>query len=81
MEIVHPNTAEVETIVLMMNKQVAAYLIYYLVGKGLNEGFIRELVAASCDVVLVEEISRCQLDLKMMMLTIPADKEEIYSLG
>lgn len=73
--IVHPNTAEAETMVLMMNRQVAAYLFYYLTSKGVDGTFVRELLSASCDATLVEEIGRCQWDNESMTLTTPADQE------
>ena len=42
--IVIPNTPEAETMVAMVNKQLPAYLAFYLEDQGLDKGFIRKIL-------------------------------------
>ena len=42
--IVIPNTPEAETMVEMMNKQLHAYLMFYIEDQGLDKGFVRKLL-------------------------------------
>ena len=43
-DIVIPNTPEAETMVAMMNKQLPAYLTFYLNNIGMDKYFIRKLL-------------------------------------
>ena len=57
-----PACAEVERLVQMMNKQVAAFLYYFLLDASLPEVFIKALLKETCDPTLVKEISDCDWD-------------------
>ena len=48
-DIVIANAPEAETMVAMMNKNLAAYLTHYLKDAGLNEDFIKRLVDRAID--------------------------------
>ena len=43
-DILIPNTPEAETMVAMMNKQLPAYLTFYLDDLGMDKDFIRKLL-------------------------------------
>ena len=43
-DIVIPNRPEAETMVEMMNKQLPAYITFYLDALGMDEDFIRKLL-------------------------------------
>jgi hypothetical protein len=71
-----PACSEAETMVSMMNKQVAAYHYYYLKDAALPERFVKNLLRATCDATLVAEIKECNWDSKTMTLTTPQEKQE-----
>ena len=57
-EAVVPKAKVEERVVTAMNGQMAAYLKYYLMDCGLDEGFVTRLVVASCCPTLVAEINQ-----------------------
>jgi hypothetical protein len=71
-----PACSEAETMVSMMNKQVAAYLYYYLKDAAFPERFITNLLCATCDATLVVEIEECDWDPDTLTLTTPQEKLE-----
>ena len=60
----------------MMNKQVAAFLYYFLKDAALPVKFIMDLLQATCDTTLVAEIKDCDWDLDTQTLTTPQEKKE-----
>ena len=42
-EVVVPNIPEAKQMVLMMNKQIAAFMVHYLKDQGMNEDFLLDL--------------------------------------
>jgi len=65
-----PACEEAERIVHMMNKQVTAFLFYYLTTiAALPKTFVMELLKATCDAMLVTEIDDCQWDPESLTLT------------
>jgi hypothetical protein len=66
-----------ERIVHMMNKQVAAFLFYYLTTiAALPKKFVMELLQATCNTTLVSEINDCQWDLETLSITTPHEKKD-----
>ena len=61
-EAVVPKAKVAETVVTAMNRQMAAYLKYYLLDCGLDEDFVTRLVVASCCPTLVAEINQYEWD-------------------
>jgi hypothetical protein len=56
-----PACEEAKQIVHVMNKQVAAFLFYYLTTiAALPKKFVKELLKATCDATLVAEIKDCE---------------------
>ena len=73
-DIVIPNIPEAETMVAMMNKQLPAYLTFYLDDLGMDKDFISKLLTRSCCPSLMHEIYSCQWDKETKMLTTPGEK-------
>ena len=71
-----PACAEVERLVQMMNKQVAAFLYYFLLDASLPEVFIKALLKETCNPTLVKEISDCDWDSDTQTLTTPEEKQQ-----
>jgi hypothetical protein len=72
-----PACVEAERIVHKMNKQVAAFLFYYLLTiAALPKKFVMELLKAACDATLVSEIDDCQWDPEMLSITTPHEQKE-----
>ena len=70
-DIVTPNTPEAKTMVAMMNKQLPAYLKFYLDNLGTDKDFIKKLLTRSCCPALMNEIYSCQWDKETKVLTTP----------
>jgi hypothetical protein len=68
--------AEAERLVQMMNKQVAAFLFYFMVDASLPEKIVLDLIKATCDATLVPEISECEWDSKTQTITTPHEKKD-----
>jgi len=71
-----PACEEAERLVQMMNKQVAAFLFYFLRDADLPEKFLMDLLTETCDLTLVGEISKCDWDKDTQTLTTPQEKKE-----
>ena len=70
-----PNINESETMCLMMNKNIVAYLTHYLQDAGMDKTFVKELLKESCDPSLFHSVPQCTWDKKTRVLTTPEDKE------
>jgi hypothetical protein len=72
-----PACEEAERIVHMMNKQVAAFLFYYLTTiAALPKKFVMELLKARWDATLVAEIDDCKWNPEMLTITTPHKQKE-----
>jgi hypothetical protein len=72
-----PACKEAERIVNMMNKQVAAFLFYYLTMiAALPKKFVKELLKAMCDVRLVVSIDDRKWDSDTLTITTPHKEKE-----
>ncbi len=61
----------------MMNKQVAAFLFYYLTTiTALPQKFVLDLLKATCDATLVAEITDCKWDTSTQTIITPNKKQE-----
>ena len=71
-----PNCPEAETMVGMMNKNIAAYLYHYLqtVAK-MDKDSVMALLEASVDPSLLHTMGECTWDEKDLVLTTPEDKQ------
>jgi len=63
-----------------MNKQVAAFLYYFLLDASLPEVFIKVLLKETCNPTLVKEISDCDWDSDTQTLTTPRRKSKTTHL-
>ena len=62
-EVIVPNTAEAESMVLMMNRHFPAFCSHYLVTKaGMGKDFVRSLLREACCPTLFASINQCQWD-------------------
>ncbi len=75
-EVIVPNTAEAETMVLMMNRQLPAYLFHILQENEMDVPFIKALLKESCCPVLVGGINRCQWNEKERVISTPEQLED-----
>ena len=72
-DVVIGKTKEAEEMMEMMNKNVAAYLSYYLAKTSLPEAIIKRLLEVSVDPTLLLEVKNCEWDPKTKTLTTPSD--------
>jgi hypothetical protein len=71
-----PNAEEAERMMLMMHKNSAAYLYFYLKhNTELEEALIASLIRATMDPILVNSIGQCKWDAETSVLTTPEDAE------
>ncbi len=73
--IVFPNSPEAERMVIMMNKNLPAYVRHILKDQGLPDSYLLELVKRSCCPVMVAEINQCHWDPDSGTLTTKQDAE------
>eukprot|EP00956_Cyclotella_meneghiniana_P029164 scaffold69908_cov39-Cyclotella_meneghiniana.AAC.1 len=75
-DVVVGNCAEAERMMLMINKNPAAFFFYYLrdVGK-CDPEFLMRLLDKSMEPTLMKEIDKCKWDVKELTLTTPQDEE------
>jgi hypothetical protein len=73
--IVFPNSPEVERMVIMMNKNLPAYVGHILKDQGLPDSYLLELVKRLCCPVMVAEINQCHWDPDSGTLTTKQDAE------
>jgi hypothetical protein len=71
-----PACEEAERLVQMMNKQVAAFLFYFLKDASVPEKFLLDLLNWTCDPTLVKEIPDCVWDSATQTLTTFQEKKE-----
>ena len=75
-DVVVPNCAEAERLVLMINKNAAAFFINYLRDfGGMPEEFVKRLVRATMDPTKVNTVGECEWQKEEMVLTTKTDKE------
>ncbi len=60
----------------MMNKQVAAFLYYFLCNASFPKKFLMELLRETCNATLVAEIHDCNWNTKTQTITTQREKEE-----
>jgi hypothetical protein len=71
-----PNCEEAERMMLMMQKNSAACITFYLQhNTELGESLIANVVRASMDPILVDSIGKCKWDEKLWVLETPEDAE------
>ena len=75
-ELVVPNTPEAEAMVLMMNRNVAAFCFHYLLHTGLDETFVKNLLRASCCPTLYGQINNCTWDATTLSIVTPQQVAE-----
>ena len=75
-EVVHPNCEEAEKILLNMEKNVVAYLQYYLVEEGMDSDFVDTLLREACDPSLFHTAGDCEWDTETKTLITPEDREK-----
>jgi hypothetical protein len=76
LDVIVPNAEEAERLMLMIQKNSAAFFTFYLQSfSELGESLIADVVRASMDPILVNMVSECKWDEKLMILTTPEDAE------
>ena len=80
-EVVIPNTREAEAMIGDMNRQLPAFIKYYLLGKGFKEDFVTRLVVAACCPVLVGNMNSVTWDAKEINLITQEDGKDRESLA
>ncbi len=73
--IVIPNSPEAERMVIMMNKNLPAYVGHVLKDQGLPDSYLLELVKRLCCPVMVVEINQCHWNPDSGTLTTKQDAE------
>ncbi len=67
--IVIPNTPEAERMLLMMNKNLPAFLWHMLLEQGLPKEFNKDLLTCTCEASMLAKMHKCQLDEETRTLT------------
>ena len=76
-EVIVPNTAEAESMVLMMNRQLPAFLLHYLTTKaGMGDVFVKTLLKEACCPTLFASINQCQWDATTNTITTEEQAED-----
>ena len=75
-EAVVPNTAEADSMVGSLNRQMPAFLKHYLLYRGFPGDFVTRLISASCCPTLVGDINTVRWDEKNLDLITIEDAEE-----
>ena len=75
-EAVVPNTAEADSMVGSLNRQMPAFLKHYLLYRGFPGDFVTRLISASCCPTLVGDINTVRWDEKNLDLIMIEDAEE-----
>jgi hypothetical protein len=71
-----PACKEAELLAQIMNKQVTAFLYYFLKDAALTKKFLRELLCETCHATLVAEIQDYNWDLDTQTITTPHKKKQ-----
>lgn len=75
-DVVVPNAEEAERMMLMMQKNAAAYLYFFLNSNTqLGDVLVAALIRATMDPILVNSIEQCKWDAETRVLTTPEDEE------
>jgi uncharacterized membrane protein YgcG len=75
-DVVVPNAEEAERMMLMIHKNSAAYLYFYLKSNTeLGDVLVASLIRATMDPILVNSIEQCKWDAETRVLTTPEDEE------
>ena len=72
-EVVVPNAPEAGTMREMMDKNVVAYLKFYLTQAGMEKGFVNRLLSETCDPSLLHAAANCKWDKQTWVPTTPED--------
>jgi hypothetical protein len=75
-EIVVPNTAEAEAMVLMMNRHFPAFCYHYFIKNGMTEAFVKTLLKEACCPTLIASINACVWDSQTNTISTPEQLEE-----
>jgi hypothetical protein len=70
-----PACVEAKRLVQMMNKQVVAFLFYFLKDASLPQKIVMDLIKATCNATLVAKIPECKWDPKTQTITTPHEKK------
>jgi hypothetical protein len=71
-----PACKEAERLIQMMNKQVTAFLYYFLKDVALPKKFLRELLCETCNATLVAKIQNCDWDLDTQTINTLCKKKQ-----
>jgi hypothetical protein len=80
-EVVVPNTKEAEAMVGDMNRQLPAFIKFYLLGKGLKEDFVTRLVVAACCPIKASRMNTVEWDSERLELVTQDDVKDKESLA
>ena len=76
-EVIIPNTAEAESMILMMNHHFPAFCFHYLTTKaGMGEVFVKTLLKEACCPTLFVSINQCQWDATTNTITTEEQAED-----
>lgn len=75
-DVIVPNTPEAESMILMMNRHFPAFCFHYLLGEGVDEAFVKELLKEACCPTLVGQIKECTWDAKNKSIITAAQAAE-----
>ncbi len=70
-EIVVPNTAEAEAMVMMMNRHFPAFCYNYFTKNGMTEKFVKALLKEACCPTLIASINTCVWDSETNTISTP----------
>ena len=75
-DVVIGNWEKAERMMLMINKNPAAYFYYYLQDKAKIDGeWLMDVLKGTMDPILVDDIEKCSWDSEKLILTTPQDEE------
>jgi hypothetical protein len=75
-EAIVPNTPASKTMIEEMNKNVAAYLYFYLQEHNIPEEFLQTILRGSMDPLLCQQINKCKWEVATKKLILPKDREQ-----
>ena len=76
-EVIIPNTAEAESMVLMMNRHFPAFCLHYLTTHaGMGDVFVKTLLKEACCPTLFASINQCQWDATTNTITTEEQAED-----